>query len=795
MSRFFTHFAVPLFVVLLLVVSAGLVLSSGVLVKLDHDVQAAYAGVRWVLPAQVYAAPLEIYPGDTLSATELGHELDRLGYRAQSELTGPGTYVVTATGVNVQTRDFAFWDANQASQRVVVTAQGDSLTTIKQADGGQDIPLLRFDPMLIGSIYPARGGEDRVMVKLSDIPPMVPKTLLLVEDRDFYQHHGISVRGILRATFADLRAGHVVQGASTITQQLIKNLFLTDRRDFKRKVREVAMAVLLERHVSKDQILEAYLNEVYLGQDGPRAVHGFGLASKFYFNKPLSELQPHEVAMLVAIVKGPSQYNPRRAPKLVLDRRNVVLQMMADEKLITREQAKFEVAQPLGLSGSTGGAERYPAFVDLVKQQLQGLYNEEDLTREGLRVFTTLDPHVQEELETHLEDGVPRIEKAHHMTPNILQGAGVVTSVGQGEVLAVVGGRDARFVGFNRAVDARRPIGSLAKPFLYETALGRPTEFNLVTPLTDEPLEVPLANGEVWAPHNYDNHLHGTMPLYQALAQSYNLPTVRVGLALGVQAVDTTFQQAGYGSAPHLPSLFLGAVDMSPMDVAQIYSTLANGGFETPLLAIKAVLTQDGKPLQRFPFHIRQTLPEGPVYLVTWAMEQVLRLGTGRWASTVLPPDVTLAGKTGTTDDFRDSWFAGFGSDRVAVIWVGRDDNHPTGLEGATGALRIWAPLMRDLHTHTLDPTPPASVQEAAVDVSTGQPVTPGCPPNGPVLNVPFLQGYVPVATGSCGPVPAPGEEAPAPVPGQAPGQAPPAENGAQSNSPGPLDWLKGIFK
>ena len=732
--------------------------------------------------------PCEIYPGDTLSAAELRHELDRLGYRSQSELTGPGTYVANATGLAVQTREFAFWDANQASQRVLVSAQGDSLTTIKQVDGGQDVPLLRFDPMLIGSVYPARGGEDRVMVKLAEVPPLVPKTLLLVEDRDFYQHpHGISVRGH-RARHCAGRpasAGHVVQGASTITQQLIKNLFLTDKRDFKRKLREVVMAILLERHVSKDQILEAYLNEVYLGQDGPRAVHGFGLASKFYFNKPLSELQPHEVAMLVAIVKGPSQYNPRRAPKLVLDRRNVVLQMMADERLITHEAGQNRDRAATGhLRGPGGGAERYPAFVDLVKQQLQGLYNEQDLTGEGLRIFTTLDPHVQEELETHIADGVPRIEKAHHMVANILQGAGVITSVGQGEVLAVVGGRDARFVGFNRAVDARRPIGSLAKPFLYETALARPTEFNLVTPVTDEPVEVPLPTGEVWAPHNYDNHLHGTMPLYQALAQSYNLPTVRVGLALGVQAVDTTFQQAGYGSAPHLPSLFLGAVDMSPMDVAQIYSTLANGGFQTPLLAIKAVLAADGKPVQRFPFHIRQTLPEGPVYLVTWAMEQVLRSGTGRWASTVLPPEVVLAGKTGTTDDFRDSWFAGFGSDRVAVIWVGRDDNHPTGLEGATGALRIWAPLMRDLHTHTLDPTPPGSVQEAAVDVTTGQPVTAGCPPSGPVLNIPFLQGYVPAATATCGNLPPP-----------APNPAQPGENPAQSENPGPLDWLKGIFK
>jgi penicillin-binding protein 1B len=735
------------------------------LVRLDAEVQREFAAVRWVLPAQVYAAPLEIYPGARLPIGELRRELEGLGYREAGELLGPGTYVAAKNELRIDTRRFAFWDGVQEESRIEVRGDDQGIGTIRVLGSTRTLDLVRLDPLLIGSIYPSHGGEDRVLVRLNQVPPLLPQTVILVEDRDFYHHIGISLRGIARAAFANLRAGHTVQGASTITQQLVRNFFLTPAQTLSRKLREALMAVLLERHVRKDEILEAYLNEVALGQDGPRAIHGFGLASHFYFNKPLNELQPHEIATLVAIVKGPSYYNPRRYPQRVLERRNLILKMMADAGLLRPDQYQSEVVQPLGVvSGGSGGAVRYPAFVDLVRRQLSGLYPEEALTSEGLRIFTTLDPRVQSELENRIQTDLPEIEKAHRLAAGTLQAAGVVTSVEGGEVLAVVGGRDVGYAGFNRAIDTRRPIGSLAKPFLYLSALEQPQRYTLDTVLDDQPVALKLPNGRMWEPKNYDRQLHGQMPLYEALAHSYNLPTVRLGLEVGIDKVRDTFARAGFADVPEVPSIFLGAIDMSPLDVAQIYSTLAAGGFRTPLLAIRAVLTQDGKPLSRYPFKIERTLPEGPVYLTTWAMEQVIAQGTARWANTVLPAGRVYAGKTGTTEDLRDSWFAGFGADRVAAIWVGRDDNKPTGLEGATGALRIWARLMRDLDARGLDPTPPSEVEEALVDPASGLLADAGCVD---AQTVPFLRGSVPQ-------------------------QYAPCANAAQSSSP--LEWFRKLL-
>ncbi|MBL6749426.1 MAG: penicillin-binding protein 1B [Nevskia sp.] len=751
---------------IVLALSIGIAAFSVLLLRLDQDVRSRFAGVRWVLPAQVFAAPLELYPGEPIGLEQLRHELDRLGYRPGDDLLGPGTYIPGSGSLRIYTRAFSFWDGAQEERRLEVSADAHAITALRPLGSDQNLDLVRLDPMLIGSIYPSRGGEDRVLVKLPEVPPLLPQTLVLVEDHDFYAHSGVSVRGILRAMLANLRAGHTVQGASTITQQLIKNLFLSNEQTLRRKLREALMAVLLERHVSKDEVLEAYLNEVWLGQDGPRAIRGFGLASHFYFNKPLNELQPHEIAMLVAIVKGPSSYNPRRNPAKVLERRNLVLGMMRKSGSITPDEYDRAVHQGLGVgtAGGGGGAERYPAFVDLVRRQIAGLYKEEDLTNEGLRIFTTLDPRVQEMLEQRIGQDLPELEKGRRMPPGTLEGAGVVTTVEGGEVLAVVGGRDARYAGFNRAIDTRRPIGSLAKPFVYVTALERPEEFSLQTTLDDSPVDVALPNGQQWEPKNYDRQLHGPVPLYMALAKSYNLATVHMGLQLGVDKVRATFAAAGFADAPEVPSMFLGAIDMSPLDAAQIYSTLAAGGFRTPLLTIRAVTTKDGQPLDRYSFKLQHALPDGPVFLTTWAMHKVIELGTARWANSVLPPGEVYAGKTGTTEDLRDSWFAGFGGDRVAVIWVGRDDNKPTGLEGATGALHVWARLMRDMGARGIDMTPPASVVQASVEPASGKLADAGCAESQPM---PFLQG-------------------------SAPREYAPCANAAKST---PLDWLTKIFK
>lgn len=748
-------------------ISVGGLLLSGYLIKLDQEIRTRFAGSRWALPAQVYAAAQDLYPGRKLDAAELRHELERLGYRPSEILSGPGTFVAGKDRVDIEVRAFRFWDGPQPQYKIAVKMDEAGIAEIQDLEADAPRDIVRLDPMLIGSIYPQSQGEDRVLVRLDEVPELLRKGLVAVEDRGFYEHFGISIRGILRAALANLKAGHAVQGASTITQQLVKNFFLTPKRDLRRKAKEALMALLLEAHYSKDEILEAYFNEIHLGQDGDRAVHGFGLGSRFYFNKPISELRPHEIALLVGVVKGSSAYNPRRNPERAKARRDLVLKVFLEEGLIAEEEYKAAVTEPLGIAGGKGGSvERYPAFVDLVRRQLKGQYQDVDLTNEGLRIFTTLDPRTQEVLESDLADGISKLEKDRKLKEGTLQTAGVVTSVDGGEVLAIVGGREFRYAGFNRALDSRRSIGSLAKPFVFLTALHQqPDRFNLHTIIEDEPISMKLPNKQVWAPQNYDKKLHGPQPLYMALAQSYNLPTVRAGLEVGAAKVLETMKATGYyGDAQPNPSVFLGAVDIAPLDVAQMYGTLAAGGYQSKLSAIRSVTTKEGEALNRYPIKVKQTLPEGPTYLINWAMTKVISLGTGRAALSAVPPGTSLAGKTGTTDDMRDSWFAGFGADRVAVVWMGRDDYKPMGFTGSSGALVLWTRVMKDLQVRGLDMVPPPDVDEQLTDTYTGLKADEGC--QSTVL-LPYLRGHAPAEFAPC----------------------------AKAAVNTPLDWLREIFE
>ncbi len=718
---------------------------------LDREIRGRFAGARWTLPAQVYASPLELYPGLEISPQALRLRLLHLGYREGKALTGPGTFVVTPKQVELVSRAFTFWDGPQPATRFIVRFGGGAIADVRTPEQTEATALVRLDPLLIGSIYP-RKGEDRVLVRLDTVPPMLTSGLIYVEDQNFEDHGGIDVIAILRASFANLRAGRVVQGGSTITQQLVKNFFLSSDRSYKRKINEALMAMLVEIHYKKQEILEAYLNEVYLGQDGERAVHGFGLASQFYFNKPLQELRVHEFALLVALVKGPSYYNPRRHVERAKARRNLVLNMFAEGGYLKPEELQQALAAPLNVTGKAGkGAGRYPAFVDLVRRQLKGQYPETALTDEGLRIFSTLDAHAQESLETRIDQAMETLEKVRRPkgATGRLEAAGVVTTAEGGQVLALAGGRESNYQGFNRALDSRRPIGSLAKPFVYLAALMQPQRYNLGTLLNDEAIEVPLSNGDIWEPQNYDGEAHGPTPLYRALSQSYNFATVRLGLDVGPSAVAKVFAAAGYpgGPPPAYHSMFLGSLDLAPLDVAQMYSTLAANGYQTPLLAIREVLTGSGQPLTRYEFNVNRVLPEGPLHLLNWALEQVVQTGTAASTAIHVPRSTRLAGKTGTTDELRDSWFAGFGADRVAVIWVGRDDNSPAGFTGASGALSIWAPLMKDLGTRGLEPRLPENVEEIAIDSQTGLRADDSC---SDTVLIPYMKDYPPDKYAPC---------------------------------------------
>lgn len=480
------------------------------------------------------------------------------------------------------------------------------------------------------------------------------------------------------------------------------------------------MSVLLEMHYTKSEILEAYINEVYLGRSGSREINGFGLAAQHYFRKPVHELNPQEIALLVGLVKGASFYNPWRNPERAKNRRNLVLGVMHQENLINDKQLKIAQASPLGLAAETDNSLiNYPAFVDLVKRQLKQDYKEEDLRAEGLRIFTTIAPMVQRLAENAVATRIARLEKQYKIKE--LQAGMIVTSVGSGEILALIGDKNPRYPGLNRALDARRQIGSLMKPFVFLTALDQPQTYNLGTLISDDPVSIKGGDGKLWEPKNADNKSHGNMPLYRALAHSENQATVRLGMQLTVKEVVKTVKAAGYtGEIPQVPSILIGAVDMSPLEVTGLYHTLAAEGVYTPLHAIREVLNAEGQPLKRYPIELDQRFSVQSTFELQHALQAVLREGTGRSVYNSFPETLPLAGKTGTTNDQRDSWFAGFSGEHLAVVWVGKDDNAKTPLSGASGALQVWADLMRQLPTQGVSQQPPEGVSFDWIDESTG---------------------------------------------------------------------------
>ena len=752
---------------------------------LDGVIRAEFDQKRWALPAKVYARPLELFAGMPLSADAFAQELKVLGYRdvncpieppaprpepskrpfkrkpkppppeicvpppgVENSPDKPGSYARQGEVFEVMTRNFAFWDGAEPARTVRVTFAGDILVDLVSLDGQEAPGLLRLDPPEIAGIYPSH-YEDRILLNGKELPPALVDTLLAVEDRSFFEHAGINPKGIFRALLANLRAGRTVQGGSTLTQQLVKNLFLSNERTLRRKVNEILMAVLIDARYGKDDILEAYSNAIYLGQDGGRAIHGFGLASQFFFGEALEDLDLHQLALLVGMIKGPSLYDPRKHPDNALERRALVLEVMVEQNLVSAEDAAIAKAMPLDVTPkAASGITAYPAFLQLVQRQLRQYYKPEDLVSEGLRVFTTLDPRVQAVAENTLANSLPALERSQPRA-RPLQGAAVVADIQTGEVLAMVGDREPKTIGFNRALDAKRLAGSLIKPVVYLAALEQPDRYTLMTPINDSPLAY-TSGGRRWTPANYDKRYHGRVTLRDALARSYNIPAVRVGLDMKVDKIVEMLQRLGLDRAlkPY-PSLLLGALEMSPFEIAQVYATIATGGFRIPLRAIREVTNANGQSLQHYAMDMVKVVEPGPAYLITHAMQQVIKAGTASAMKSKLSPDLRIAGKTGTTDDYRDSWFAGFTGDRLTVVWLGRDDNKPTGLSGASGALRVWMNLMANLKLEPLDAPPPADVEEIRVEPRSGLRIGEGCRRGEPV---PFLVGSEPRGSTSCAP-------------------------------------------
>ncbi len=698
----------------------GGVLLGGWMVYLDAQVRQQFDGNKWALPARVYARPLSLYNDRPLTQKQLLSELQWADYRSESGAARPGTYHRQGNQWVIHRRAFNFWDGRAPAARIGFRIENHHVRQLRIDNQTQ--PLARLEPQYVGGLFPAH-NEDRELVRLDEVPSTLVGALVATEDQSFFEHWGISFKGIARAMMVNLQAGSVVQGGSTLTQQLVKNFFLTEERTLARKAQEALMALLLELHYSKQEILETYLNEVYLGQAGRRAIHGFGLASRFYFGRPVSELTLSESATLVGLVKGASYYNPKRHPERALKRRNLVLELMQQEGLITTEQKLIAANSPLNTRPThRAGQREYPAFLELVKRQLREEYRPQDLNSEGLNIFTSLDPWVQYSLEQAAEQHLGALEKRRPELKGTLETAAVITSVDGGEVRGLLGGRNGRYFGFNRAVLAQRPIGSLAKPVVFLTALesGR---YHWGSPISDSPVSIGGAGGKIWQPKNYDGKSHGQVAMVDVLAKSYNHSTARLGMKVGLKPVIDTFRRLGLtADIPPYPSIFLGSLALSPLQVAGLYQPFASSGFSMPLRAVVGVTTAEGNTLSSYAIQGKQVFDPKMMNWLRFGLEQVTRIGTAKRLAKTLPGPV--AGKTGTSDRQRDAWFAGFDNRHLGVIWVGRDDNKPIPFAGGSAALPIWQATFHDIG---VEPLPALTGFEWRSVTSDGTPFALGC--------------------------------------------------------------------
>lgn len=710
---------------------------------LNHQVSQRFGTLQWQIPTRVYARPLALAPGLAMDAKTLKVELDAAAYREDGEGKVPGTYAMDGSRFVVSSRGYMDVDGKVEPRRVQFSVSGGRVSGLRDADGNKSLKAARLDPARIATLY-GQKQEERRLVQVDEVPDLLVTGLQAVEDEDFARHHGIDFSGIARAMWVNLRSGKVSQGGSTITQLLARSglLGIGKEQTFARKFNEILYALILEARYDKRTILETFFNQVYLGQRGNQAIHGVSAASEYWFGRELDGLSTEQIAMMIALVKGPSYYDPRRNPERAKDRRDFVLGKLHESKLIDEAEYRRALDAPLGVTTHPGmlAANRFPAYVDLVRRQLAHDYPESALQGAGLTVLTGMSPSAQAYAESAVERTLKALENPKRPA---LEVGMVVTDVHDGDVLAVIGGRNVSQPGFNRAVEAQRPVGSLLKPFVYLLALARPDEYSLATWVDDTPVTVQLGKNRQWTPKNADNRSHGTVRLMDALVHSYNQATVRVGMKTDPRRLSELLRVlAGIKSEPN-PALILGSTDQSPYAMAQLYQFLASGGEIQPLHAVRGVLDTEGALLKRYD-KTPAPAQEGDsiaANLISIAMQQVVSSGTARQLVRDGLGHLQSAGKTGTTNDGRDSWYAGYTGDHLAVVWMGNDQNEEAGLYGATGAMRVWSGLFSRL------PTAPLNVSGTGIDwqwVLDSNSTDADCPG---VRRLPFVAGFAPAYT------------------------------------------------
>ena len=712
----------------------------------DAQIKKQFEGKRWQLPAKVYAQPLVLAEGKALTPTRLRQELDLLGYRKTVKATRAGDYENYGNYFYIYVRPFRFWDEYVPAKEIAFNLDSSRIEQLKNHVTGESLQYARLDPLMIGQFYPNH-QEDRILVQLNELPEHLKQALLVTEDQGFYEHYGVSFKGIARALWYNINNDGRSHGGSTITQQLVKNYFLTRERSLWRKFREAIMAVILEVRYEKDEILQAYFNEVFLGQERNRAIHGVGLASQYYFDKSVDKLTAAQSALLVAILKGPSSFEPYRNPKNALKRRNLVLKLMNENGALSDLEYKEQLETSLAVVKKPKlRLSKVPAFMDLVKRQLQQNYSDEELNSEGLRIFTTLDPVAQRYVEKRLSMAMGKVERARGIDADTLQTAVIITEAETGKIVALAGDRKEGYSGFNRALDARRQIGSVIKPLVVAAALDEDETYQLNKLIADNAISITQRDGTEWQPSNYDKKFHGNVTLFESLSRSYNIPLVKVGQEVGNDNIADYIESFGAKKVRALDALPLGVLELTPLELAELYQVLASGGLKIKPSAIEAVTDNEGDLLERYPINAERVMNETHNYLVKANMLEATQSGSGRQLSKRIPW-TKFAGKTGTTNDLKDSWFAGFSNEHLGVVWVGRDDNKASKITGSTAALPVFIDIFEGITTESLRLGYSPEIEWHRIDLGTGKLAGDGC------LNtasIPFSYGKAPQEVVHC---------------------------------------------
>ena len=729
-------------------------LAARTLVGLDRIVRSRFEGRLFELPSRVYSAPTMLTAGLDLGRLDLKAALHRLGYRDEptSEIASPGGVHWESKRVVVHLRAFGDPSRAEPARRVELRLAGKQIEAIRDLDTDRELAAVLLEPELVGSYFgPHR--EQREPVRLGEVPRPLVDAVLAVEDQRFEEHPGIDLWRVLGAAWANLIAGEVRQGGSTLTQQLVKNFFLTPERNFTRKLKEAAMSLLVEARYPKPAILEAYLNEIYLGQRGPTSIHGVGEASLFYFGKPVRSLQLEDAALLAGLISSPGDHSPFAHPDESLARRNLVLQLMLEQGRIDAAAHAAARAAPLSIATRTTEPRETRYFLDALRSQLPNLYDEEALEGDGLRIYSTLDLRLQQIATQALREGLQQLEKKHPKLAGSskarLQGCLVVLRPQTGEVLALVGGRDYGESQFDRCLQSRRSAGSAFKPFVYiaglEAARGAAPVITLASTLDDAPLSIKTASGK-WSPANYDHKFHGRVGVREALEKSLNVATVRLAREVGVGHIIDFPKRLGIESPLEpVPALALGAADVTPIELARAYATLANGGKRPTLRFFEDLSDASGRTLERNAAESESVLDPGTSFLAVSLLEGVVNRGT---AHAVRDAGITgpVAGKTGTSDESKDAWFAGFTPEMVAVVWVGFDQPRDMKLPAASLAVPIWLRFLRDATGGAVAGAfeEPPSIHRVEIDPSSGAVALAGCPRREMEY---FIEGTEPQAT------------------------------------------------